>query len=63
MEPSSRGISTGLPDVGRWSNKSNARSASSSGIHSRMACHGGSMGSKVSMSKGGSGGGGMSMMR
>ena len=28
------------------------------GIHSRIACHGGSMGSKVSMSKGGSGGGG-----
>ena len=39
-----------------------ASSASSSGIHSRMACHGGSMGSKVSMSKGGAGGGGMSII-
>ncbi len=62
MKPSSRGISTGLPEAGRWSKKSKLGSASSSGIHSRIACHGGSMGSKVSMSKGGSGGGGMSMI-
>jgi hypothetical protein len=33
-------------------------SSSSVGIHCLMACQGGSMGSKVSMSKGGSGGGG-----
>ena len=36
MVPSPRGISTGLADLGRWSNKSKAGSASSSGIHSRM---------------------------
>ncbi len=40
MEPPSRRISTGLPELGRWSNKSPPGSASSSGIHSRMACHG-----------------------
>ena len=38
MEPSSRRISTGLPESGRWSKKSKLGSASSSGIHSRMAC-------------------------
>ena len=32
------------------------RSGSSSGIHSLIACHGGSTGSMVSMSKGGGGG-------
>ena len=37
MEPSSRGISTGLPESGRWSNRSPPGSASSSGIHSWMA--------------------------
>ena len=37
MAPSSRGISTGLPEAGRWSNRSKLCSASSSGIHSRMA--------------------------
>ena len=42
-----------LWDAGRWSKQSKLGSASSSGIHSRMACHGGSMGSKVSISKGG----------
>jgi hypothetical protein len=39
-----------------------SRSGSSSGIHSLIACHGGSIGSMVSMPKGGLGGGGMSMM-
>jgi hypothetical protein len=58
MVLSSRRISTGLPESGRWSKQSKLGSASSSGIDSRMACQGGSMGSKVSMSKGGSGGGG-----
>jgi hypothetical protein len=33
-----------------------SRSGSSSGIHSLIACHGGSIGSMVSMSKGGGGG-------
>ena len=42
------GISTGLPEARRWSNRSKPGSASSSGIHSRIACQGGSMGSKVS---------------
>ena len=55
MLPSSRGISMDLPDSARWSNQSAGEDASSSGIHSRMACQGGSIGSKVSMSKGGSG--------
>jgi hypothetical protein len=32
-----------------------SRSGSSSGIHSLIACHGGSIGSMVSMSKGGGG--------
>ena len=62
MVPSSRRISAGLPESGRWQNRSPPGSASSSGIHSRIACHGGSMGSNVSMSKGGSGGGGMSII-
>jgi len=44
MEPSSRRNSTGLPESGRWSKKSKLGSASSSGIHSRLACHGGTMG-------------------
>jgi len=65
MQPSLRGAS---PAQGgrrrssrRWSKRSKSGAASSSGIHSRMACQGGSMGSNVSMSKGGSGGGGMSV--
>ena len=45
---------------GTWLNQS--RSGSSSGIHSLTACHGGSMGSMVSMSKGGGGGRGRWMM-
>ncbi len=36
-------ISTGLPEPGRRSNNSKPGSPSSAGIHSRMACHGGSM--------------------
>jgi hypothetical protein len=39
------------------------RSGSSSGIHSLMACQGGSIFSMVSMSKGGGGGRGRWMMR
>ena len=41
MVPSSRRNSTGLLESGRWSKKSKPGSASSSGIHSRMACQGG----------------------
>ena len=65
--PSSSWISSGS-HVGLWSNPSESgfegfrgrlnqsRSGSSSGIHSLIACQGGSIGSMVSMSKGGGGG-------
>ena len=67
MRPSSNWIS-GAFHVGVWSNQSGSgslgfrgrlnqsRSGSSSGIHSLIACQGGSIGSMVSMSKGGGGG-------
>lgn len=67
MRPSSKWIS-GAIHAGVWSNQSGSgslgfrgrlnqsRSGSSSGIHSLIACQGGSIGSMVSMSKGGGGG-------
>ena len=73
VRPSPRGISSGC-QLGRWSKSSGAefdgfrgrlnqsRFGSSSGIHSLTACQGGSMGSMVSMSKGGGGGRGRWMM-
>ena len=73
MRPSSKWIS-GAFHVGVWSNQSGSgslgfrgrlnqsRSGSSSGIHSLIACQGGSIGSMVSMSKGGGGGRGSWMM-
>ena len=59
MRSSSRRISFGTQWVETMSSgKTASGSVASAGIHSRMAGHGGSIGSKVSMSNGASGGGG-----
>jgi len=60
VRSSSRRISFGTQWVETMSSgKTASGSVAAAGIHSRMAGHGRSMGSKVSRSNGGSGGGGM----